>query len=296
MQVKKYSNRSRELLNAYVFISPFFILFAIFQLYPLIWSFVLSFYSWNGLTAKNFIGFENYIRIFDDEMFRQALINSLFYTISNVLFVILLAFIQGQILVSSQLIFRKLTKTILVLPYVTASVAAGIIFSMLFDARIGVINGMLRKIGIQPIPWLISMKYSKIPVTILSIWRNTPWYMLILMSAFLSIDVQLYEAARIDGANIFQQSTKITLPLIYPVLFFCLINITIDSARLFTEPYVLTNGGPGSSSLSIVQYLYMNAFTMFKLGYASTIGYVLTFILVLVSVAYFRNLKKQSGI
>ncbi|MDY0371310.1 MAG: sugar ABC transporter permease [Bacilli bacterium] len=296
MKIKSYSNKVNEISYAYLFISPFFILFSIFQLYPLVWSFVLSFYSWNGLGEKTFIGIGNYIQILNDEMFWKSMSNTALYTIVNVVVVIALAFIQGQLLCSDNLYFRKTTKTLLVLPYVTATVAAGIIFTMLFDMRIGVVNDLLVKLGVQRIPWLISMEWSKIPVMILSIWRNTPWYMLIMMSAFLSIDIHLYEAARIDGANTWQRAISITLPMVAPVLFFCLINITIDSARLFTEPFILTNGGPGSSSLSVVQYLYLNAFTMFKLGYASTIGYVLTFFLVIVSLAYFRNLKKQSGI
>ena len=120
--------------------------------------------------------------------------------------------------------------------------------------------------------------------------------MLIVMSAMLGVDVHLYEAARIDGANAWQRMTRITLPCIMPVLLFSLVNLTIDSVRIFTEPYVLTAGGPGSSSMSVIQYLYINAFETFKLGYASAVGYVLTFLLVIVSVFYFKSLRQQSGV
>ncbi|AEC02573.1 carbohydrate ABC transporter permease [Parasphaerochaeta coccoides] len=295
MAVKRFTNKKNERIHAYVFIAPFFILFMVFQLYPLIWSFVLSFFSWNGLGTRTFIGIGNYRQILRDGMFWTSLYNTVWYTFANIICVLPLAFILAQGLCSNAVWAPKSVKTLLVLPYVTATVAAGIAFTMLFDTRIGVINAFIQFFGGNAVPWLTSMQWSKVPVALLSIWRNIPWYMLILVAALLSVDRQLYEAARIDGANTMQKIFKITLPMIAPVMFFCVINLTIDSARTFTEPYVLTGGGPGSSSLSVVHYLYINAFSMFKLGYASTVGYVLMFFLVVVSVVYFRNLKNRSG-
>uniref|UniRef100_UPI003A920B53 carbohydrate ABC transporter permease n=1 Tax=Lancefieldella rimae TaxID=1383 RepID=UPI003A920B53 len=158
------------------------------------------------------------------------------------------------------------------------------------------INGILAQLGIAPVGWLNTMKWSKVPVIILSVWRNTPWYMLIVMSALLGVDMNLYEAARIDGANALQRMFFITLPCIMPVLMFCLMNLTIDSVRIFTEPYILTSGGPGASSMSVIQYLYTSAFDTFKMGYASAMGYILTLFLVFVSVFYFKTLRRQSGV
>ncbi len=283
-------------MHAYLFISPFFLLFVIFQLYPLIWSFVLGFYKWNGLTQKVFVGLDNYRMLLNDGQFWTAMYNTLWYTVANILFTLPISVLLGVLLVSPMMRGGRIFKTVLVLPYVTSTVAAGIIFSMLFSSRIGVINGMLKSLGLSPVAWLSAMEWSKYPVALLSIWRNTPWYMLIIMSALLGVDAHLYEAARIDGANAWQRLIKITLPCIMPVLMFSLINLTIDSVRIFTEPYVLTAGGPGASSMSVIQYLYINAFETFKLGYASAVGYVLTFFLVIVSVFYFKSLRQQSGV
>lgn len=283
-------------MHAYLFISPFFLLFVIFQLYPLIWSFVLGFYKWNGLTQKVFVGLDNYRMLLNDGQFWTAMYNMLWYTVANILFTLPISVLLGVLLVSPMMRGGRIFKTVLVLPYVTSTVAAGIIFSMLFSSRIGVINGMLKSLGLSPVAWLSAMEWSKYPVALLSIWRNTPWYMLIIMSALLGVDAHLYEAARIDGANAWQRLIKITLPCIMPVLMFSLINLTIDSVRIFTEPYVLTAGGPGASSMSVIQYLYINAFETFKLGYASAVGYVLTFFLVIVSVFYFKSLRQQSGV
>ena len=290
----KASYRKGEIFYAYLFISPFFLLFLVFQLYPMLWSFVLSFYKWNGISPKTFVGLQNYAAILKDGMFWDAMLNTLWYLLANLLFILPCAVLLGQLLCSKALRGRKLHKTIQVLPYITSTAAAGLIFSMLFDANIGVINGLLAKLGIAPVAWLTSVEWSKLPVMLLSIWRNTPWYMLIVMSAMLGVDVHLHEAARIDGANAFHRLARITLPTIAPVLFFSLINLTIDSARIFTEPYILTKGGPGSSSLSVVQYLYTTGFDSFQLGYASTIGYLLTFVMLIVSVFYFISLRRQS--
>lgn len=286
--------RRGEILYGYLFIAPFYILFLIFQLYPMVWSFVLSFYEWNGIAPQTFVGVQNYQALLQDGMFRQALINTLVYLAANLLLIMPLSVLLGQMLCSRGLRLRKAHKTVQVLPYITSTAAAGILFSMLFDTNIGVVNGMLKSLGLDPIPWLTSLEWSKVPVIVLSVWRNTPWYMLIVMSAMLGVDATLYEAARIDGANALQRMLRITLPTIRPVLFFNFINLTIESARIFTEPYILTGGGPGSSSLSVVQYLYVSGFSSFQLGYASTIGYMLTLVLLAVSILYFISLRRQS--
>lgn len=296
MRTRPHSIAKNEAFHAYLFISPFFILFIIFQLYPLIWSFVLGFYKWNGLTKKVFVGLSNYAQLMKDTQLWTAMYNTLWYTLANIIFILPLSIFLASLLCSPKLRSARAYKTILVLPYVTSTVAAGIIFSMLFSSHYGVVNNILAVFGMEPIGWLNTMQWSKFPVALLSIWRNLPWYMLIVMSAMLGVDVHLYEAATIDGANAWQRMIKITMPCIRPVLMFSMMNLTIDSVRIFTEPYVLTGGGPGASSMSVIQYLYTNAFEVFKLGYASAVGYVLTFCLVIVSVFYFKSLRQQSGV
>jgi len=294
LKTLKTHYRKKELLTAYLFIAPFFILFLVFQLYPMVWSLVLSFHEWNGLSPMTFIGMQNYARILDDPLLWTSMYNTFIYLFFNLVFVIPIAVLLGQMLCTCGKRIRKFFKTVLVLPFITSTVAAGTIFFMLFDTRIGVINGILGTIGLEPVPWLTDMGLSKIPVIILSLWRNFPWYMLIVMSGMLGIDATLFEAARVDGANAFQRMLRITIPSIAPVLFFSIINLTIDSARIFTEPYILTKGGPGSSSLSAVQYMYDMGFTSFRLGYSSAIGYTLITILAIISVLNFMLLRRQS--
>jgi len=278
----------------YLFIAPFFVLFLIFQLFPLIWSFVLSFYEWNGLKVKEFVGVSHYIALMKDEMFLECMRNSFIYWISSIVLVLPLSLIVASTLNNPHNKGSKIYQTILFLPYICAAVSMGLVFYIIFDYNSGLINNLLTAVGIQKVPWLISTKLSKIPVIILCTWRVVPWYMLIFYSGLQSISKELFEAAIIDGANVFQKLFRITIPSLAPIIFFCLINLSIESFRRFSEPFILTRGGPATSSMSLVQYLYNNAFTLFKLGYASAVGYALTFVLIIISSFQLRLMIKQS--
>lgn len=279
----------------YLFISPFYILFLIFGLYPIVWSFYLTFHDWNGLSEMRWIGLDNYRALLRDSTFHDALSNTIIYWVADIVFVLLLALLLASLLHNAWLRGGKTMRVILFLPYVTATVAVGLVFNMIFDYNSGLINAILANLGLAPVPWLNSTEWSKVPVIALNIWRVTPWYMLIIFSGLLAINPGYYEAATVDGANAFQKLIYITIPSLAPILFFCFVTETIETFRIFTEPYVMTGGGPGSSSLSIVLYLYQNGFQIFKMGYASTIAWALTFILLIIAAAQIVLLRRQSG-
>lgn len=280
----------------YLFISPFYILFLIFGLYPILWSFYLTFQDWNGLSPMQPIGFGNYAALLRDSTFLEAVQNTAIYWIVDIVFIMLLALILASLLHNRWLRGGKAMRVILFLPYVTATIAIGLVFNMLFDFNSGLLNSILKSINLAPLPWLNSTQLSKIPVMILNIWRVVPWYMLIIFSGLQSINPEYYEAATVDGANAIKKLWYITIPSLAPILFFCFLTETIESFRIFTEPYVMTGGGPGSSSLSIVLYLYRNGFQTFKMGYASTIAYALIFILLIISATQTILMRKQSSV
>jgi ABC-type sugar transport system permease subunit len=281
---------------AYVFISPFYLLFLVFGLFPLLWSFYLTFQDWNGLGPMTGVGLGNYRALLRDSTFLEALVNTTLYWIVDVALVLVLALVLATLLQNVWLRGRGAYRVAGFIPYVTATVAVGLVFVMVFDQNSGLLNSLLKQLGIPAQPWLNSTGLSKVPVMVLSIWRETPWYLLIIFAGLQGINPELYEAATVDGANPIQRFFSITIPSIAPILFFCFITCTIDSFRIFTEPYILTGGGPGASSLSIVQYLYRSGFTVFKLGYAATIGYALTVILILISAAQLIGLRNQSAL
>jgi ABC-type sugar transport system permease subunit len=281
--------------HAYAFIAPFYILFLVFGAFPLVWSLFLTFQEWDGLRPMKPVGLRNFALLLRDQRFLDAAGNTALYWVVDIVFILSLALFMAILVQNNRLSGRRFYRVVLFLPNVTATVAVGLVFTMLFDFNSGLANGILQSLGLHRLPWLNSTGLSKIPVMALNVWRVTPWYMHILLSGLQAINPELYQAATVDGAGAFQKLFRVTIPSLATVLFFCFLAETIDSFRIFTEPYIMTGGGPGSSSLSIVQYLYESGFTVFKLGYASAIGWVLTVILLVISAAQVFSLRRRGS-
>lgn len=277
--------------NAYLFISPFFIAFAAFQLFPIIWSFRISLTRWNGFGVARPIGLDNYTMLLGDYMFWDAVKNTVVYWLTAVALILPLSLLVASLLNYKKLRARRFFTSISYLPNVCAAVAIGLIFNIMFDTRAGIINETLGWLGVAPVEWMTSMSLSKIPVIVLNVWRHTPWFTLIVLSGLLSIPEEYYEAAKIDGANVWQQFFRITLPSLGNILFFNFLILTVDSWNIFTEPYILK--GPGTSNLSVFQYMYESGFHLFKFGYASAIGYMLTLVLLVLSIIQFVLRKRE---
>jgi ABC-type sugar transport system permease subunit len=288
--------RMWKMRHAYLFIAPFYILFLVFGAFPLVWSFVLTFHEWDGLKPMRMVGLRNYALLLRDQRFHDAFANTVIYWVVDVALIMTLALLMASLLHSPWLKARRVLRLVLFLPNVTATVAVGLVFNMVFDLNSGLVNEILASVGLTRQPWLNSVELSKVPVMTLNIWRVTPWYMLILLSGLQSINPELYQAATVDGAGPVQKLLAITIPSLAPILFFCFLTETIESFRIFTEPYVMTGGGPGSSSLSIVLYLYESGFQVFKLGYAATIAYALTVILLVISAAQVLVLRRRGSV
>lgn len=278
----------------YLFILPFFILFLVFQLIPIIWTCYIGLTEWNGIKDPEFIGLGNYKKILIDNMFWDALGNTVVYWVTGVVFIILLSLLIATLLNSNLLKGRTMFKAITFLPNVCAAIAMGLIFRMLFDENVGLINEVLNSIGIGRIPWMTSTRFSKLPVIILNVWRNTPWFTMIVLSGLLNISRDYYEAAIMDGAGTWKQFRYITLPSLGNILFFCSVTLTVDSWKLFNESYILP--GPGTSNTSLFQYMYESGFNIFNMGYASAIGVVLIVILSILSFTQMVVRRKQGEI
>lgn len=278
----------------YLFILPFFLLFLVFQLIPTIWTFYISLTNWKGIGSPEFCGVDNYKKMLVDNMFWAALRNTAFYWVVSLILILVLAILIATLLNSGLLKGRSFFKTVTFLPNICAAIAMGLIFRMLFDENTGLINEMLQFFGIDKVPWLTSTSYSKIPVIVLNVWRNTPWFTMIVFSGLLNISKDYYEAATVDGAGVWKQFCYITLPSLGNILFFCSITLTVDSWKLFNEAYILP--GPGTSNISLFQYMYESGFNIFNMGFASAIGVVLIAILAVISVSQLIIRKKQGEI
>ncbi|MBS4197741.1 carbohydrate ABC transporter permease [Lederbergia citri] len=271
-----------------------FVLFAtifivIFYFLPMIQAFILSFKSGMGNNLE-FVGIDNYTRLFKDPTFLAALKNTFIYLIVQVPIMIILALVLSVLLNDPKLKFKGFFRTAIFLPAVTSLVAYSIIFKYLFGLD-GILNQFLMGISLisKPIPWLTDPLLAKITIIIAITWRWTGYNMIFYLSGLQNVDQSIYEAAKIDGANAFQVFTKITIPVLKPIILFTSITSTIGTLQIFDEIMNITKGGPGNSTVSISQYIYNLSFKYSPdFGYAAAVSFVIVILIVIFSSLQFK--------
>lgn len=250
---------------------PYMLHLTLFFVYPVVFSIILVFHRWDVVTPMEFVGLKNFIRIFSDEVFLQALINTGIFLLLHIpLQIILALFFAVQL--NKQIRGRGFFRTLYFLPVVVSGVVVTIMFQQLFSYDTGLINQLLNKIGIGQVPWLVSEHWAMPSIALMATWKNVGLYVILFMSGLQSIPTDLYEAADLDGANGFQKFFRITLPMLNPTVVTVLVLSVIGGFSLFIEPYVMTGGGPLNSTLSAVLYIYNQAFSFGHMGYAATMG------------------------
>ncbi|EIV99542.1 carbohydrate ABC transporter permease [Thermoanaerobacter siderophilus] len=295
----KSKNVSYErILNRYGWGFTFFalILLITFLFYPIIYSLYLSTMSSKGIVQK-FVGLNNYIRLFNDQMFLIALKNTFTFLVIQVPIMLFLALVLAAILNDKSIKFRGIFRTGIFLPAVTSLVAYAVLFKMMFSLD-GFINTTLMNFHIiqKPIPWLLDPFWAKVTLIIAMTWRWTGYNMVFYLSGLQNIPYDLYESAEIDGANKIQQFFYITLPMLKPIIIFTTIMSTIGTLQLFDEPMNLSSGGvtassigPGNSLLTLSVYIYNLAFKyMPNFGYAAAVSYVIVFFAAILTIIQFR--------
>lgn len=266
----------------YYFLVPAILLLAVFTVYPVISSFILSFQSMRG-SDKYFIGLDNYTRLFQDPVFYKSLINTFQILIVQVPIMLSIAIIIAVWLNSTFLKFKGTFRTIYFLPAITALVAASLIFMIILDENYGLANYVLSLFGIDSVSWLSHPFWSKVSIIAVMTWRWTGYNMVIFLAGLQTIPEDLYEASDIDGAGPLRQFFHITLPQLKPVFIFTVVMSTIGTLQLFDEVYILTGGGPNNATMTITLYLYETGFKYFDFGYASAMAYILVLIIAIIS-------------
>lgn len=260
----------------YVAISPFYLLFAVFGLFPIGFSIYLSFHDWNGLGEMKFVGLSQYAFLLGDARFWNSVFVTFVVwflsTIPMLVLALVLAFLLHQ-----DLRGKSIYRAAFFVPNVTSMVAMTIVFISIFSDSFGLANGLLKQLVGQGLPWMTDPAWIRVTIAIMVIWRFTGYNAIIYLAGLQSIPTELYEAARVDGANTFQVFTRITVPLLRPVILFTVITSTIGGLSLFTEPQVLlgSGGGPQHGGETIVLYQYNMAFNNFDFGYGAAIGWAL---------------------
>jgi lactose/L-arabinose transport system permease protein len=274
----------------YLFIAPFYLLYGGFMLYPVVYSFWLSFQDWRGQRGTVFVGLDNYGRLMADDLFWTSLLNTVVIGLMYVPLMLLLALVLAVVLNSALFRLRTFFRAAVFAPYITATVIMALVFALIYDDQ-GILNSFLGLVGIGPIPWTNSTEWSKVSVAGLLLWHWTGYNMVLMLAGLQTIPHDLYEAADIDGASTVQRFLWITIPMMRPVILFTAILSTIGTFRIFAEPYILTGGGPLNSSLTVLLYLYQQAFQGFKLGYASAMAYVVVGLVFVLSMIQFRMMR-----
>lgn len=275
----------------YLFISPWLLGFVLLTIGPMLFSLYLSFHNWDMLTERTFVGFQNYTEIFtDDPLFIKSLINTFIWAAFLPLGIILSLLVAS--LLNTKIKGIGVYRTIFYLPVIVPAVAMNLLWLWLYNPEVGLINGMLDLVGLPTSKWLLSETMVIPALVIMSLWQLGA-NVLIFLAALQGVPEELYEAADLDGASKAKRFFRITIPLISPAIFFQLIVGMIAALQIFTQGYLMTNGGPNNRTLFYMLYLYRTAFENFQMGYASALSWIIFIITVLITMFIFKYFNKR---
>ena len=268
----------KENITGYLFAAPWFIGFAFFVVYAVYSAFYHGFTEYSVLKAPEWIGLENYRQIFtDDKLFGKSLYNITYFSVFAVPLGIITAMLLAMLL-NQKVIGLSVFRAVFYIPSVVPIVASSILWLWILNSQFGLLNVFLSYLGISGPAWLASPRWSKPSLIIMQTW-GVGGTMIIFLASLQDVPRQLYEAAEIDGANVWHRFRHVTVPMITPTIFFALVMGIIGTFQTFVQVYIITNGGPADSTLFYVLYLYNNAFRYFRMGYASALAVILFFII-----------------
>ncbi len=308
----------REAIEGYLFLLPNFILFMVFFAYPLFRSFYYSLTDFNLFQEPNFVGLNNYIKalgfsisngqlITNDPTFWTALGNTVLYAIGVLLFSVVPAFLLAWML-NSRLRGMTIFRALIYIPVVASIVGSALVWNWIFQGQNGVLNtvitaivtglnnlifnGLGRSITDPNIQWLLSSDTALLSLIIMTSWATIGYDMVVFLAALQGIPTYLYEAATVDGSSRWNTLLKIVVPMMTPTIFFILVTNTISSLQIFSEPYIMTQGGPANSTLTIVFYLYQKGFQRFQMGYGAALAWIVFALILIITIIQFRLSKR----
>ncbi len=292
-KVKKASKPGvNERLLAFFHLAPGMAGFVIFVVIPLVASIVISLYKWPLYGDPEFVGADNYLRLFDgrDPAFPQILFNTAVFAIGYTLFNLILS-TAVAVWLQSLPDWAPFFRVLFFIPVVTPMVANTLVWRVILDDR-GVLNGLLGKVGLEGPSWLGTPVWAMVSLILMSLWQGIGYNIVVLGAGLNNINPSVLEASRIDGTTAWSRFWRVVFPLLSPSLFFCTIMTVISSFKVFTQPYMLTKGGPGDATNTLVLYLYRSGFSYDQLGFASALAWVLFVIVMLVTALQFVGQKK----
>lgn len=284
--------RKTEGLTAGLFLLPSLLVFGIFVFFPLVYTFWLSATDWNLISPdRNFLAFGNYLRLLGDPLFWRVLANTAIFSASVVVLAVSLGLFIA-VSINRKIAARTMYRTMIFLPYVTATSAMALVWLWIFDPQYGFLNMVLRSFGVHGPEWLGSTSWAMPAIVIMTVWRFTGYIMLLYLGGLQGINGELLEAASVEGAGRTAIFWKITFPLLSPTTLFVVITTLITMLQNFETVYIMTQGGPVNSTNMLVLYIYQNAFQYFEAGYASAVSVLLFLMMIGLTAIQLRSSRK----
>jgi len=294
MNMKSKSN----VASLIVFLGPSLFVLCVFFFIPVLAAFVLSFtdfdiYSLGNIRYMRFVGIQNYLDLLNDPLFWIALKNTVYFVLIGGPLSVFVS-LGAAVLLNSKLIkYKGFFRIIYFLPVVTTLVAVSIVWRYIYHPRFGLLNYVLGFVGLDPIDWLGDPNFAMPAIIIMAVWKNFGYNMIIFIAGLNNIPEELYESASLEGANAWQKFRNITIPMLAPTTLFISVITMIGYFQLFAEPYIMTQGGPLNSTLSIVLYMYHEGFRWWNIGYSTTIAFVLFLFILIGTIIQFRLQKEK---
>ncbi len=284
--------RRREAAAAFVFVSPWFVGFLVFVSYPLLASIYLSMTDWDLLTLPVWQGLKNFASLMKDRLFWQSLKVTSTYAAMRVPAGIVFGLGLALVLNHNAVRIKGFFRVLYYMPAVLPPVAISLMWSWIFSPQDGVLNTVLKSFGLKGLMWIQDERLVLPSFLMMAIWSLMGKNMLVYLAGLNSIPVQLVESAGIDGASAWQSFWRIKVPMMTPVIFYELVMTLIESFKIFTQAYIMTQGGPRYASLFYVYYLYQNAFQFYQMGYASALAWVMFVVIMVLTLAIFGTSKR----
>lgn len=280
----------------YLAISPFYILFLVFGLFPIVFSLYISLHDWDGIGAMKWVGLAQFQYLLSDPRFWNSVANTLIIWIMSTIPMLFLSLVIA-VLLHQNIRFKGFYRVAYFMPNVTSMVAMALVFSSVFSDTFGIVNSALKSLSLDAVPWLTSDWGIKTTIAVMVIWRFTGYNAIIFLAGLQAISSDVYDAAKMDGAGTYRIFAQVTIPMLRPVILFTVITSTIGGLSLFTEPQVLLgdSGGSNESGMTIVLYQYNQAFTQFDFGYGSAISWALFVIAALFAALNWQLVSERTG-
>jgi len=292
---RRSRTRLRSAIVGWSFILPNFLGFGLLTLVPVVTLFYMAFTNWNIFGQAQFVGLANFERLIGDATFRVSVLNTVVYAGLHIPLTIVIS-LALALLLNSKIRGVAFFRTAAFFPYITSIVAIAVVWNLLLSPDYGPVNEMLRAIGIADPPgWLTSSEWAMPAVVIVGTWRDMGYYMVLFLAGLQTVPSELHEAARVDGANAMQRFWSVTLPCLRPTMFFVTVILTINSLKIFDLILVMTEGGPGTSTLVLSQFIYRKGFEENQFGYASAASIVLFLMCIAVTVVQFTINRRRSS-